>query len=352
MDQHPQNQIGAENRPISPWVNRVRGWFGSEQGKIWSLVGSLGLAVLVSYWLTLGIMVDRWWHDPQYSHGFLVPVFAAAVLWFRREQLRGVQMRPSCWGLAMLGAGFGLRLAGTVLDIDSVDAFSLLPTLAGLVWLVGGLAVWRWSWPAIVFLGFMLPMPYQLEIALAQPLRWLATEASTYVLQTLGFPALAEGNIIHIDQLKLGVIDACSGLGMLVTFFALATATAMVVKVPWLDRAVLVVSAIPIALIANITRITGTAVAHATLGEAAGKAVMHDLAGLLMMPLALGLLWLELRLLAHLLVPAAEGQGQPLFVPGILPSGDRGSPILNPALVKKSFGDLREMPSLPTSGGS
>jgi exosortase len=198
------------------------------------------------------------------------------------------------------------------MDVESVDGFSLLPTLAGLVLLLGGRQVFVWAWPAIAFLAFMLPMPFFLETALSRPLRHVATVASTYVLQTIGFPAFAEGNIIHIDQIRLGVVDACSGLGMLVTFFALATAMALIVRAPLGDKIVLVLSAIPIAIIANVARITATAIAHTTLGTDAGNAVMHDLAGWLMMPLALGLMWLELRLLDRLFPPIPDKPLAPL----------------------------------------
>jgi exosortase len=316
MKLHPFVQIDALTR-IHAWSNKAWEWLRTERGRNRLLFVALGCTLLLSYWPTLANMADRWSHDPQYSHGFLVPVFAVAVLWFRRP-LEKPQLEPSWWGVAFLGAGLGLRLAGATINIEALEAFSLLPTLAGLVLLLAGWEFWRWSWPAIAFLGFMLPLPFQLEIVLAQPLRRLGTEASTYVLQTLGFPALAEGNIIHIDELKLGVADACSGLGMLVTFFALATATAMVARAPLADRLVLVVSAIPIALIANIIRITVTAWAHSALGESAGKAVMHDLAGLLMMPLALALLCLELRLLARLFFVPSDAPAQPVAVYGVL----------------------------------
>jgi exosortase len=147
----------------------------------------------------------------------------------------------------------------------------------------------------------MLPLPYQLEVALAHPLRRLATVMSTYTLQTLGYPAISEGNIIYIDQIRLGVVDACSGLGMLMTFFALSTAMALVIQAPLLDRLVLVASAIPIALVANVCRIGATGIAHHSFGSETAQVVMHDLAGWLMMPFAMLLLWLELRFMGRLL---------------------------------------------------
>src|SRR5207244_377686 len=122
--------------------------------------------------------------------------------------------------------------------------------------------------------------------------------------------AISEGNIILIDELRLGVIDACSGLGMLMTFFALATALALVVKAPLLDRLIIVASAVPIAILANIIRITLTAVAYEMFGE---YPIFHDVSGWLMMPLAVAIMWLELRFIARLLVPVERSRPLPLF---------------------------------------
>jgi exosortase len=127
---------------------------------------------------------------------------------------------------------------------------------------------------------------------------------STYTLQTLGCPASAEGNIILIDDIPLGVEEACSGLGMLMTFFALATALAMIVNAPLHDRLILIASAIPIAILANVVRISATGVAFHLAGKDSqlAQAIYHNLAGWLMMPLALLMLWLELKFLANVLV--------------------------------------------------
>src|SRR5262249_31673964 len=131
-------------------------------------------------------------------------------------------------------------------------------------------------------------------------------------LQTLGLPAEAEGNVIVLEEVRLGVIDACSGLGMLMTFFALSTAVALVVPRCRADRLVIVASAVPIAIIANVARITATGVAYQMLGPRAAHAVFHDLAGWLMMPLALALLWLEVALLSAVFVTAGPRRPIPL----------------------------------------
>jgi exosortase len=282
-----------------------------------ALGAGLGAGLFWAYAPTLYGMLERWSRDPRYSHGYVVPVFALIVLWFRRDQFPGWRLQPSWWGVPLLLAGAALRLTGAFFYIDPLDGLSLLPALAGICLVTGGKPAFRWAWPALAFLIFMLPLPYQLEVGLARPLQRLATLGSTYALQTLGFAAVSEGNIILIDELQIGVLEACSGLGMLVTFFALSTAVAFIIQRPLRDKAIIFLSAVPIGVLMNLVRIIVTAILHQTAGSDIANLVFHDLAGWLMMPLALGVLWLELRFLGRLFVvleptgPVPVAMGRP-----------------------------------------
>ena len=198
----------------------------------------------------------------------------------------------------------------------------------GLALLVGGWDVLKWTWPAILFLGFMIPLPEFMNEGIAIPLRRLATVMSTYVLQTFGYPALADGNTIQIEEIRLGVIQACSGLGMLMTFLALATALALVVPGPSVDRGILVVSAVPIAVLANVIRITVTGMLYSSLGWQEHREAIHDTLGWLMMPLALLLLWLELKFLRMLFM--SKSDKAPLVVP-LSPWLERAKPAKSTA---------------------
>ena len=220
--------------------------------------------------------------------------------------------------IASPGGRGGDSAAGHSRDMEPLDAFSLLPTLFGLVLFVGGKSILRWSWPALAFLGFMIPLPFFIDVALAHPLRALATTMSTYTLQTLGYSAMSVGNTILLEQVPLGVAEACSGLGMLSTFLALATALALISKAPLLDRLLLIVGAVPIALIANVARITVTGMAYHAFGNANAQAIMHDLSGWLMMPFALILLGMELWYLNRLLIHRKKTSNIPLAVSGFL----------------------------------
>lgn len=257
---------------------------------------------LWAIWPSLVAMTHRWSRDPRYAHGYFVPMFAAALLWRGRSQLKGVKPRPSTWGLALLTLGAIFQLLGGYYRIEWFEGLALLPYLGGICLLIGGWPVLGWTWPSIAFLAFMVPLPWRVETALGGPLQSLATTASTYLLQTLGFMAFAEGNVIQLNEARIGVVDACNGLSMLTTFLALSTAAALVVKRPLLDKAVLVVSSVPVALAANVARIVLAGVLHETVGEHASSTFYHDLPGWIMMPLALVLYWVEIKILSRLLV--------------------------------------------------
>jgi exosortase len=276
------------------------------------LLLSVAVGLLIwAHWTDLVETAQRWGQDAQYSHGYLVPAFALGLLWQRRALLRLASTAPAWWGVPLLAVGIGLHLTGAYFYYAWIEAFSLLPSLAGLVLILGGWATvsaWQWSWPAIGFLVFMIPLPYRLEVSLAGPLQRIAVISSTYLLQTFGLPAVAEGNIILLSEARIGIVEACSGLRMLVVFFALSSAVALVIRRPLWEKAVIVMSAVPIALIVNVGRITVTGFLHEKVSSGVANAVFHDFAGWLMMPVALGLLWLELVYLRHLmLAPPPEG---------------------------------------------
>ncbi len=262
----------------------------------------LGLAAVWAYWPTLARMAGQWADDPQYSHGYLVPVFALYLLWLRREQLDQRPLNAGWLGLGLLVLAVALRLAGARYSFEYLDQISLLPGIVGLFLLAGGWSAFTWSWPAIAFLIFMIPLPYSVSNALSRPLQAFATEVSTVALQVLGKPALAEGNVILLNDIELNIVEACSGLRMLFVFFALSTAVAMLIGKPLWEKLLIGASAVPIALASNVLRITITGLFYDAFGNHFGGAFLHDLAGWLMMPLGLLFLVIELWILKMLLI--------------------------------------------------
>jgi exosortase len=288
----------------------------------WSCV-PLVAALFWAYWPAIEQMARRWSQDPQYTHGYVVPVFAAVVLWFRRDRFPGVSSCGSWWGVPLLLLAGVLRMSGALFSLEPIEVGSLVPALAGVLMLTLGARVVLWCWPGAVFLLFILPWPFQIDVLLTYPLRRVATICSTYALQTMGIPALARGNIIVINnELPIGVVEACSGLGMLMTFFALSTAVALVIRRPLVDRLLLFASAVPIGVLMNVVRITLTVFLIRVVDAEVANVVFHDVAGWVMMPAALVVLWLEMLWLGRLRLPVERERAGPIAVYSVPPPAE------------------------------
>lgn len=248
-------------------------------------------------------LADAWASNAQYSHGFVVPLISLGVLWHRRAMLSGTTFRADPRGLFLLAVGATMRLTGGRFYVSTVDEYSIFPSFAGLALTLGGTKALRWSWPAILFLWFMIPLHGRVAGLLSDSLQRFATVASAHLIETAGFPAQTEGNVILLSEVDMGIIEACNGLRMMMTFFAVSCAAALFIEASAWKKAALIAGAIPIAVACNVLRIAVTGVLHETAGRELAEKVFHDLAGWLMMPLGLFFLWLELAFLDRVVRP-------------------------------------------------
>ena len=284
-------------------------------------------AAILSYLPNLRNLVQTWSNEPNYSHGFLVAPIAAFLLWQRREGLAAIRPRANPIGWVLV---IGV-LAARAYFFERNEKWSEVATfpllVAALTLALGGWKVTRWAAPGLGFLLFLLPMPVALNQTLAGPLQTMATVASTSLLQATALPVVAEGHVIYVGTHPLEVAQACNGLSMLLSFIALITAVTIYVDDrPIWERAALMASTIPIALIANVLRITATAWCYHLFGEKFGNDVAHAGAGWAMMPIALVLVWLELKVFTWLVVE----QEQESHAASILIA-----PAMGPRVVKK-----------------
>jgi len=286
------------------------------QRLVWPLV-VLGVLLVWAYRPMLATFADKWLNDPQYSHGLLVPLFSAYLL--RRAWRAGpLQARPRpLLGYGLLVAALGLRVVAAGLLFHQLDAVSLLVSLLAVCLVAGGWPLLRRAGPALAFLAFMVPLPYELERNVGQPLKTTATVCSTYLLQTLGQPAVRDGNVILIDEVRLGVVDACSGLKMLMTFAAFSVAAVFLMERTRFEKLMVLLGIVPIAIASNVLRITATGLSYVWISDPKVTDLLHDLHGWLMMPVGLALLALELWVLGRLVVVPGDGRPpQPAAGPG------------------------------------
>jgi exosortase len=312
----------APGRPLPAAAQHVA-WDDPSQHLPLAILGGLVLLLLLAYWDMLAMISRVWTSYGLYSHGWIIPLCAVGLLWLRWEPFGEVPTSERWIGVGLLVFGLVARLGAAYVGMHPVDRLSFLPCIFGVFIMVGGLNVLRWAWPALGFLVFMFPLPTKIENLVLLRLQTGAAICSTFVLQTLGVPAFRDSRIINISGIPLAVADACSGLRMVTIFVALAVAMVFLIERPWWDKFIILLSAIPIALIVNIVRISLTGLAYLWIDPQSKLLhyLAHDWAGLLMMPLALGILWLELQLLERLTLPVNVGQYRPVgpMRPGAVP---------------------------------
>lgn len=246
-----------------------------------------------------------WSHEPNYSHGFLVGPVALALAWQRRGILargEGRRARGWAWGAGLLAVSMAARAWLYQRGEIWLENLTFLGALTGALWASGGRRALAWSWPALVFLLFLFPLPGRIDGMLAMPLQRVATIGSATLLQLLGAPVLVEGNVLIVAEQRLEVARACNGLSMMMSLVCLVTAAVFLVEAPLWKRAALLAMAAPIAVLSNVLRITATGLCFlAWPGEVVEK-YAHDWAGYAMMPVGFGLILLAMRLLSWLVV--------------------------------------------------
>jgi exosortase len=245
----PQLQTeSATARPASAVVRAV---------PLWQL-GVLAVLSIWLYWPTLAHLVGQWWNDPNFSHGFFVPLFSAFVIWQERDRLARITPQPSWAGLIVLLAALGMLVVGRLGAELFLDRSSLLLLLAGVVILFLGWNLFRAVLFPWAFLVLMIPIPTIVFNQITFPLQLLASKVAATVLPVLGVPILREGNVINLPSMALEIAEACSGIRSLMSLVTLAIIYGYLMEKRLWVRWLLALASVPIAVAANSIRIIGT----------------------------------------------------------------------------------------------
>jgi exosortase len=223
----------------------------------WQL-GTLAILSVWLYWHTLAHLVGQWWTDPNFSHGFFVPLFSAYVIWQERDRLARITPHPSWSGLTVLLAGLVVLIVGRLGAELFLDRSSLLLVLAGVIILFFGWNLFHELLFPWAFLLLMIPIPTIIFNQITFPLQLLASSVAATVLPLLGVPILREGNVINLPAMALEVAEACSGIRSLMSLVTLAIIYGYLMEKRIWVRCVLALASIPIAVSANSVRIIGT----------------------------------------------------------------------------------------------
>jgi exosortase D (VPLPA-CTERM-specific) len=248
-----------------------------------------GVLAVLALWLyrsTLFHLVGQWWHDPNFSHGFFVPLFSAFVIWQERSRLARIVPRPSwsitSWsGAGVLLLGLAALVVGRLGAELFLDRASMLLVMAGVVILFAGWNLFRAVFFPWAFLLLMIPIPAIVLNQITFPLQLLASQVAATVLPLLGVPVLREGNVIYLAGMALEVAEACSGIRSLMSLLTLAIIYGYLMEKRLWVRWVLALAAVPITVAANDVRIIGTGLLVQYWDPAAAEGYFHASWGLL-----------------------------------------------------------------------
>jgi exosortase len=232
-------------------------WYSRNAQFAW---GSAFICLLIAtvYYQVLGKLVLDWWQIPDFSHGFLVPFFAAFLVWEKRAALLRTKIAPTWSGIAVMALGLAVLLLGIYGSELFLSRVSLIILIAGLVLAFGGWLLLKELRFALLVLVLAIPLPAIFFNQITFPLQILASKLASDLLPIFGVPVLREGNVIDLPTMKLEVAEACSGIRSLMSLFTLSVFYGYFMEKSNWRRVVLILASIPIAIAANGVRILGT----------------------------------------------------------------------------------------------
>ncbi len=250
-----------------------------------AIVAVVALVVLVYHQMFVALW-RTWATNPNYSHGYLIPPVVAFLLWRERRRYLAAREHGSTFGLVLIA----LALLGHVVSMRAgvfmTQGYSLVLLLFGLSIFFYGRRATRTVWFPLGYLVLMLPMPPYLMNVIAFRLKVFAASAGSGIAVRLGIPLVRSGMTIHIPAGSLRIADPCSGLRSLIALVALGALFAYLTRGKAWKRVVLFASAVPLAVLANVIRISVLCVVANVWGIDAALGFFHDFSGLLLFMIA------------------------------------------------------------------
>ncbi len=252
----------------------------------WAEFAWFGALALACYAPVLLALVRQWNDDQDMSHGFFVPVVAGYIVWQRRAELMAMRAEPNWWGLAVVAWGALQLWIGTLAVELFLTRTAFVITLIGVIWLLCGTRILR----ALAFpLGLsllMIPIPAVIYNSITFKLQLLASSLAEHALDFLAVPVLREGNVLVLPNQTLSVVEACSGIRSLLSLTFLSLVYGYFFESKRWVRVVLLLSTVPIAVIANASRVTFTGLMTQIKPELA-EGAFHEASGWVIFMVAL-----------------------------------------------------------------
>jgi len=255
----------------------------------WVPVAWFTALVVACYAPILKHLAIQWRDDPDMGHGFFVPLVVGFIIWQRRDELAKTEIRPNWWGLALVLFGAAQLLLGTLGVELFTSRTAFVVTAIGSVWYLGGTRILKKLAFPLALLFLMVPIPGVVYNQLTFRLQLLASRLADGALEFLSIPVVREGNILELVNMRLSVVEACSGIRSLLTLTFLSLVYGYFFEKRLWARVVLLLSTIPIAILANASRVTFTGILSQLKPDLA-EGFFHESTGWILFMISLALL--------------------------------------------------------------
>jgi len=272
---------------------------------------AIAVALAFVYFTVMAKLANDWWHDENYSHGLLIPFVIAFILWQERKRLSETRSEPWAWiGAGGIALSLFMLWAGTAGAELFMQRVSLVLMLVSVVIYFFGARVFRLLAIPLFLFVLSIPIPQIIFNRVAFPLQLFASRCAVSAMWFFNIPVLRQGNVIEMmprgaaEPKRLAVVEACSGIRSLMTLITLAVIYAYFTKprvaqtsagddaaksqtklyatllsVPFWRSLILIVSAVPIAILTNAVRVSGTGVLAHYYGTRVADGFFHSFSG-------------------------------------------------------------------------
>jgi len=263
------------------------------------LVGISVLVCLVSFREALSELVHRWTVQEEYSHGFLIPVIVAWLLWTRRHAILASIGRPTWTGPTLILLAAVMHIVGKLSALFILSQVAFVVALIGITLGLGGYSLLKVVFVPLIFLLFAIPLPYFIDTVLSFRLQLISSELGVFFIRLFQIPVFLEGNVIDLGVYKLQVVEACSGLRYLYPLMSLGFLVAYFFQAPLWQRALVFLSTIPITIVMNSLRIGLVGVLVNSWGPQDADGLLHMFEGWIIFIACTGVLAAEMYLMAR-----------------------------------------------------
>ena len=272
---------------------------GSSGGHVFSGFGLalIAVAIVTLAWTfrqPIGWLWRTWMDRPEYSHGPIMPLIAAFLVWQRKADLSETDFVADWRGLAVMafaGLLFALGASGAVY---TVQQYAMVVMIAGLTLTLTGPTAFRKLLAPLAVLFLMIPQPDFILNNLSANLQLLSSSLGVVFIRAMGISVFLEGNVIDLGGYRLQVVEACDGMRYLFPLMTIGLLIAYFYKGAMWKRACVFLLSVPITVVMNSLRVgsIGLLVEHWGTGMAEG--FLHEFQG-----------WMVFMLSAALLLGAA-----------------------------------------------